>query len=644
MLISNLKKPMFNRKHLFSLLYTILIFIYIFPPMFVFAWDPETGLDNSWRIALSLAKLQQFTWGKDIIFTYGPLGIWFHKFTIFSSEWDIVASDLFIYTTICLVIFHSTLHFTKIYHFIFHFLLWVFIHEMAGEWEHFWFFFTCIYWGAVSLSQTNHRRTVILYTLFLAVINFFIKANYGIIGILFAFVLIGYLTMTKRLKIAEFISYIVFMTLFTVALAYLLKTDLIDYTLSNLYIISGYNESMAVLPLFKWKMVLSIYVIGGLMLLCTTVYGIVVLRDYKHMSYTQLDNLFLLGTSILLAFVLTKYSIVRADNGHISSFVKLISLPLFLVIHFVSQNKIRFIYLSLILLNFGAYLLFYQHTFARISFYYPLSFVGRLHVLKNYFKEAYNGHHFTTKPNLPSEIREMIGKQTVDVVPSEISLVYFNHLHYNPRPVIQSYQAYNEYLDLKNRAKYLSNNRPDWIIYQVGTIDNKYAWGEETQTLLAMIQGYHLEKEWGNYLFLKKNTKIKKISLVKRVRQQSHTNCIIPIDTTQDKQLLHLIKINPQLNLYGKFLKIIFQEPELSLTMYAQNSTYSNRAIPIHLSKGMVVNTRVDTNQDAKGYFTNDGIRGKMIDHLQINQPKVYSNIEGFKNTIEIIHEWYKLE
>lgn len=644
MFIIKNKLPILNKSSFFSLLYTLLIFIYIFPPMFVLAWDPEAGLDNSWRIALSLAKQAQFTWGKDIIFTYGPLGIWFHRLTIFSSEWGIVVSDLFIYTTICLMIFHSTRHFTKIYHFIIHFILWVFIQEMTGEWEHFWFFFTCIYWGAVSLNQTNNRRVIILYSIFLAIINYFIKANYGIIGILFSVVLICYLTFTKRLKVTEFISFILIIVVFTIAFAQLLHTDIIDYTLSNLYIISGYNESMAVLPLFKWKIVISIYIVGGLMCLCTVVYGITLISNYKQVDYHKLDNLFLLGTSLGLAFVLTKYSLVRADDGHITSFVKLISLPLFLVIYFIKQYKIRFIYIGLILLNFASYLLFYQETFGRISYYYPFSFVGRLHVLKNYVKEAIDGHHFTNKPNLPSEIREMIGKQTVDVVPTEISLVYFNQLNYNPRPVIQSYQAYNEYLDLKNRAKYLSNNRPDWIIYQVGTLDNKYAWGEETQTLLAMIQGYHLEKEWKNYLFLKKNTQIKKITLVKRVKQEAYTNSIIPIDTTQNKQLLHLIKIDTKLNLYGKFLKIIFQAPELSLTMYAQNSSYSNRAIPIHLSKGILINTRVDNNQDAKSYFTTHGIHGKMVDHLQVCQPKLYSNIEGFNTTIEITHEWYKME
>jgi hypothetical protein len=612
--------------------------------MFVLAWNPEAGLDNSWRIALSLAKQEQLTWGKDIIFTYGPLGTWFHRLTIFSSEWGIVASDLFIYTTICFMIFHSTLRFTKIYHFIIHFVLWVFIQEMTGEWEHFWFFFTCIYWGAISLDTTNNRRIIILYSLFLAVINYFIKANYGIIGISFSAVLICYLTLTKRLKVIEGISFILLILLFTLSLAQLLHTDIVGYTVSNLYIISGYNESMAVLPLFKWKIVASIYLVGALMCLCTIFYCITLASNYKQVSYQKLDNLFLLGTSLGLAFILTKYSLVRADDGHITSFVKLISLPLFLVIYFIKHDYIRFIYTGLILLNFVSYLLFYQETFGHITYYYPLSFVGRLHLLKSYVEEATNGHHFMATPNLPSEIRQMIGKQTVDVVPTEISLIYFNHLTYNPRPIIQSYQAYNDYLDLKNRAKYLSNSRPDWIIYQVGTLDNKYAWGEETQTLLAMIQGYHLEKEWKGYLFLKKNTLIKKMILVKTAKQEVPINSVVPIDTTQHKQLLHLIKINTQLNLYGKFLKIIFQAPELSLTMYVNNKTYSNRAIPIHLSKGMLINTRVDDNQDAKSYFTASGIQGKMVDHLRVSQPKLYANQEGFNATIEITHEWYKME
>jgi hypothetical protein len=38
---------------------------------------PTVGLDPSWQLALSKAHGQYLDWGKDIIFTYGPLGYLF---------------------------------------------------------------------------------------------------------------------------------------------------------------------------------------------------------------------------------------------------------------------------------------------------------------------------------------------------------------------------------------------------------------------------------------------------------------------------------------------------------------------------------------------------------------------------------------
>jgi hypothetical protein len=35
---------------------------------------PETGFDNSWQIALHLAAVQHLNFGRDVVFTYGPLG------------------------------------------------------------------------------------------------------------------------------------------------------------------------------------------------------------------------------------------------------------------------------------------------------------------------------------------------------------------------------------------------------------------------------------------------------------------------------------------------------------------------------------------------------------------------------------------
>ena len=39
---------------------------------------PDIGLDSSWAYALNLAHVQNLTFGKDVVFTFGPLGYLFY--------------------------------------------------------------------------------------------------------------------------------------------------------------------------------------------------------------------------------------------------------------------------------------------------------------------------------------------------------------------------------------------------------------------------------------------------------------------------------------------------------------------------------------------------------------------------------------
>jgi hypothetical protein len=69
-LIESLKrfKENFSPWHLLFLL--PLIYFIPFPIFFA----PSTGLDPSWRISLNMAIDKGLIFGKDIVFTYGPLG------------------------------------------------------------------------------------------------------------------------------------------------------------------------------------------------------------------------------------------------------------------------------------------------------------------------------------------------------------------------------------------------------------------------------------------------------------------------------------------------------------------------------------------------------------------------------------------
>jgi len=53
--------------------YLILLIVLLFP-YYQISNIPSAGIDNSWRIALEMAYQKGLIFGKDIIYTYGPLG------------------------------------------------------------------------------------------------------------------------------------------------------------------------------------------------------------------------------------------------------------------------------------------------------------------------------------------------------------------------------------------------------------------------------------------------------------------------------------------------------------------------------------------------------------------------------------------
>ncbi|MFN3850274.1 MAG: hypothetical protein ACK4NY_12640 [Spirosomataceae bacterium] len=621
----------------------LLVLLIIMFPYYRLITPPEAGIDNSWRMALEMAKAKGLIWGKDIIYTYGPLGTWLQRYDITTSRFELMLTDMFTFVNVGILLYRWLPNPTKLYHLFIHFTIYAIVSAMHGEWVHFMLFFAGIYWGFETINDkisAQKRNLVLIYTIFLSILNYFIKANYGIIGFGFSFVLIVYLAISKRITIKLAAIFLVSTVIALILASKFLNTDLLNYTISNLHIISGYNEAMAVYP-SNWSIIVAFsYLTFGIITLIIFGYIIFNIKNVLNLNnIKKLDDIFLLLSVVTISFILLKYGFVRADEGHVTAFAKLVSLPFLLVIFFANNHILKYIFSGILALNLLIYIFIYQPVFGNLEFKYHLTLQHKSHIIPEYFTDAFeNKRTPKPKPFFPKDILESIGNQTVDVVPQEISDVYFNQLNYNPRPIVQSYQAYNEYLDLKNREKYLSSTAPDWIIYSIESTDNKYAWAEETQTLLAMLQRYRVEKEWKTRLFLKKNDVIRKLELVKTTTEKAKINQEIQVQN--DSTLIHVIKIKTNYNLFGKILKFAFQPPQLYMQMQS-SKLETNRVIPIHLEKGMVINSRIDNIEDAKQFFEKQNVPSKTVKSIRF-----YEQIRGkagFAEDIEIVHEWYRL-
>lgn len=620
--------------------YVLFLIILVFPYYRIYE-NPEGGIDNSWRIALELAKAKGLIFGKDVIYTYGPLGSLTQRFAITTFPEEFFLFDLFFFTNIGVLLFLLLPKPLKLYQLFAHFVVFFFVSSMYGEWVHFLLFYSSIFLGVRFLQVKNHW--LLSYAILIGIITFFVKANYGIISLGFVLVLTIYSFFTKRLTLTEFLIYIISSAVVSWLLAILLKTDLIPYFYSSIKVISGYNAAQSLFPDSRLRLVIVAFLIWGILIGLGVFYAVRNLIRQKKLSLSLVDNLFVWGCSVVIAFILVKYAFVRADDGHITAFVKLANLPLLLLPFFATNRLLRIGGWILIGVNIISYLVFYQPIFGKVTFSIPDNLRTKAYIFPQYFKDISYKPDYKYKTTYPADVLSRIGHKSVDIIPNEISEIYFNRLNYNPRPTLQSYQAYNQFLDDKNREKYLSATAPDFVVYGVESTDNKYAWGDETQTLLALLQRYKPVMIWDKRLLLEKQPITKALTPVKteNIKLRFGQDYNIPVDTTVNTIVVLKIKTTP--TWFGKLLNLFFQPSHFVVTITTKDGkTASYNSMSVLLEKGLIVNSRIDNVQDVKQFFESASIENKAIKSINIQE--VVRGRAGFNDEFVLEQVFYDMK
>jgi len=180
-----------------------------------------------------------------------------------------------------------------------------------------------------------------------------------------------------------------------------------------------------------------------------------------------------------------------------------------------------------------------------------------LSLISQYIKDVanYPGPDYVRSFQENKSLQKIVGHKSIDVMPVEISQVYFNNLNYNPRPVIQSYSAYNAYLDSLNREKILSNKSADFILFSVGTIDDRCAFFDESTTKLALVSKYKPETIINNQILFSKKEQPVPFSEGKKEIIYAGLGEDINIPTTKGLQFSRIII---KYNLRGKMRCLFF--------------------------------------------------------------------------------------
>jgi hypothetical protein len=606
----------------------------LFPPFFYQL--PVKGLDISYNIALCLAFKYSLVFGKDLVFTFGPLGILGGRLPISVSMWVYLLSDLYFLGTIFLIL---NAVFKK--HFSYPLVLFIFLcitvafHDAPFQ-RYFYFFLFYLF----ATIKEPAKAVNVVQTALLSMICFYYKVNLGIMAVALFLLVISYAFLRKKYRWPVYGvilgSYIAFILL----TAFLLRVDLAGYIVGSWQLIDAYNDAMFLparpefIPFVKAALwIMALVFLRGLLLLAAAIRKKEVLKNA--------DELFIHGVLGLALFVFFKSGFVRVDGSHIFYFFKISPfLAAFLYLYrppgsgrvvaafccwavlgiaIWTANTIPEIgqpYASI--RRFG----FFQEKVREMGAYcrgiksYPgdegargAEAAGGSPAVRGAAEEAVRG-----PAGAAGIVRaaEEEGPHSWDIIPSEISTIYFNGLRYNPRPVIQSYSAYNTYLDSLNYQKYMSSGAPDYVLFALGSIDDRLAFFDESRVKLALLSHYSFVGVAGENLLLRKKTVPQNLVRVRAGQVQARIGEDIPVGagagpggaggtagTREGDELLQYSKVYVRYNAWGRIRRLFYQPPSLTMTLTLEDGeTMTYRAIPTLLEDGMIINKYVDMPQE----------------------------------------------
>ncbi len=446
---------------------------------FRFVTNPGISLDSSWVQAINVALENKLVFGRDFVFTYGPLGFLSTRNVEHVGMQWLLMGDLISFGAIFYLLY-SYIPFTKWW-------LPVLIAAMVclrwSSQSQEYFLLFVLYCGVLILKEKK-ELAALAFSATLGTLLFFMKINYGLIALISLLSISVFLSFKNRRSagILLLLSTALFATIY-----FFVPIDLYGYIKNSIFLAKDYARAMYIvpkLPLNIHKHALYLLIVAA----CTVIWQI----PFKPIKrYTPGKAFFALLIGTATCFLFYKNAFVRYDAPHYEQFFAIF--PFFLIAACGILNNNRrptTIIGAYIVTLFSIWVL--PGEDAKLSKLEANDIIEKLSV-SDYCKGIYEPltsenyqlnlqnqqaqvHRLTL---LPKSVLNTVGNASIDILPQDITILLKNNLNYQPRPVPQSYSAYNEPLDRLNARFFLSKDRPEYILIRNGGIDERcFAWDE----------------------------------------------------------------------------------------------------------------------------------------------------------------------
>jgi len=175
------------------------------------------------------------------------------------------------------------------------------------------------------------------------------------------------------------------------------------------------------------------------------------------------------------------------------------------------------------------------------------------------------------------KLREIVGRSSVDVFGQEQCYALFNGMNYRPRPVFQSYLAYNARLMRLNEEFFLSKAAPDYVLFSLGPVDRKFPPLEDALVFRDLLINYELAGAEGPFLLLKsKSFAQPKLTLLREGTVRLGEE--IGLDDLGNADLWMEISAEP--TLAGRVMQLVYKPQKIRLAVRRESSKAPSLRFP----------------------------------------------------------------
>ena len=448
---------------------------------------------------------------------------------------------------------------------------------------------------------------------------FFTKANMGLPALALMVVYLAYLLIRPRprgrwpvyIAIAGFVA-------LGAALTMVLNVDIVGFTLGSWHLADAYNDAMVFplvsSPLPPEMLPLSLAIVAAFLLLA--------LVNWRAML-KDLDFLFAYLMIAGYIFLVFKHAYVRTW-GHPWYFFQSVPAAIGLLALYAGPAMRRWtagVFVVALLCAFPAGVQLYSSSAVEI----------KARQLQDYAAMAVSGPPYDAdNPDrqaqaLPQSTLAIIGDGSVDVMPWEISTVYFNDLTYDPRPVAQSYTTYDGWLDERNYEKYISETAPEFILFAMGDIDRRHPAFTEPRTRRALLTHYEIVQRIPDYLLLQRRVDPLAIEETPGPAGMARLGEFIELPPSDS---LQFITADIQYSLLGKLARFFYQPRLLWVTVeFEDGETRRYRAVKTMVNDQALVDPFVETLDDAEVYLESLGRDSRRVARVRFetDSPRAFA-------------------